>query len=281
MLIFLSFFIILYWILDIAKAPFIEPFVPFFNSIKGFVNTFYTRTVVVDQSTIDFSFLIATFIALAIAWGLKFAIEFAKASEEKYDEIYKFFKEKSQEIFNVVLKQEYVLKETKNNKLLILVKFTATNLARDKFFNRDADVGLAQKQREVFLHFSEEIKKKLEVQEKFLNDGLLLYFNSFKNVDRILFTVDETIMELRHKYHATNWGVHSFIGLETCAHESEVLNKIMNLILLIRLEIQDKMLCMSTFKLRYSLVKDAKYILDSQGVYNMNNNEESVFVLKI
>lgn len=279
-LIFLSFFIILYWLFELGKAPFIAPFTPFFDSIKNFVHIFYQRTVTVDQATVDFSFLIATFIALIIVAGLKYLIEFTKDAEKKYDKIHNAIKKRTEDLLNITLEQEYLMTEYKNNKFLLLIQFSALNMAKDSFFHKDSNVGLEEKQKEALLSLADELGKELEFQRKFLNDGLLLYFDSFKNVDKTLSTIEKIVLNLKRKYHAERWQINSIISIDTYAHDNEVLNKIRSLIMLVRLGIKDKIVCMSTFKQRYSINKTQKYQIETQGVYIISDIEENVFVLR-
>jgi len=279
-LIFLSFFIILYWLFDLGKATWITPFAPFFDSIKAFVHTFYQRTVTVDEATVDFSFLIATFIALLIVWSLKYLIELIKNVEKNYDKIHRAIKKKTEDVLNMTLEQEYIMSEYKNNKFLLLINFSALNMLKDSFFHKDTNVGLEEKQKEVLLLFADELGKKLEFQKKFLNDGLLLYFNSFNDIDKILSMVEELVLNLRRKYYAEKWQVNSAISVDVYAKDMEVLTKIKNLIMLVRLGTKDRIICLSTFKQRYSINKTQKYRLETQGIYAINDIEENVFVLK-
>lgn len=279
-LVFLAFFIILYWLLDLGKATFIAPFAPFFNSIKDFVHTFYQRTITTDEATVDFSFLIASFIALIIVWALKFVIEFVGDVETKYDRVHMMMKKRTEDLLNVTLEQENLMREYRNNKFLLLIKFDATNMAKDSFFHRDVNIGLAEKQKEALLLFAEELSKRIEFQKKFLDDGLLLYFNSFSNVDKILKITEEIIINIRDKYYADKWRINAILSIETYASDNEILDKIRGLIMLIRLGIQDKIICLATFKQRYQLTKNPKYRIEAQGTYTINNAQENVFVLK-
>ncbi len=104
-LVFLSFFVTLYWLLQLGQVQFIEYFAPFFEAIKNITHLFYQRNVTVDFATIDFSFLIATFIFLIIAWVLNFAVEGIEILEEQYDFYCAGIRKKNEELFNIGLEK--------------------------------------------------------------------------------------------------------------------------------------------------------------------------------
>ncbi|MFA7659227.1 MAG: hypothetical protein WCY19_07320 [Candidatus Gastranaerophilaceae bacterium] len=279
LLVFLSFFIILYWLFQLGEATFIKPFAPFFEGIKNIVHIFYFRTVKVDEIAIDFSFLIATFVLLFIVWGLRFVIEDVDLIEKKYDSIYNFLKKKVESIFNLTLEQQYLISEHKNNNFLILVKFTALNLSKDSFFNKDAAVGIEEKQREILADFSKIIAEKLQPQRRTLEDGLLLYFENFQKVDGVILDIEKVILNLKNRYYDKKFRVNFLISIETYSKNNEITEKLKTLLMLNKLGLKDKIICLSTFKQRYSLVKNPRYFVESLGIYEIKKDEE-VFCIK-
>lgn len=278
-LIFLSFFTIFYWLLQLGGATFIEPFAPFFEWIKNITHLFYNRTVTVENVTVDFSFLIATFVFLLIVLGLKLVIQYIKILEEKYDYIYHQFKKKAENLFNLELEQEYLTKESKINNFLLLIRFSAENKSKDKFFDKDADVGVEEKQKQVLEEFSKIIEEKLNCQKRFVYEGLLLYFNNFNDIDKVLSTIEKKIMVLKQKYLTEHWVVNSIISADVYANVSEISLKTEKLILLNKLDLKDKIVCLATFKQRYSLIENPQHLIEEQGVYKIIKNDD-VFCIK-
>lgn len=279
-LVFLSFAVILFWLMQLGGATYLAPVTPFFDSIKDFTHLFYSRIVVIDGINVDFSFLVAAILMLSIMVILKFVVEYVEILEKKYDSIYKYFKKKTEELFNADLKQQYLLSEHKNNKLLILVSFDVKNLNKDSFFHKDVNVGLEEKQKEILLAFSESLEKEFDYQKKFLNDGLLMYFNNFNNSDKIIFSIEETVRNLKIKYIAERWQLEFIAGIEVYASDREVITRIKNLIMLIRLKLYGKILCLGSFKQRYLLQKRPKYTVEGNGIYTINDKEEEVFCIR-
>lgn len=278
-LIFLSFFIILYWILQLAGATFIEPVAPFFEGIKSITHIFYNRTVKTDTVEIDFAFLMATFAILLFSGALKFVIEFVEFLETKYDSIYNYFKKKSEDSFNKGLEQQYLIQEHKNNKFLLLIKFSAVNLSKDKFFNKDAGIKVEEKEMEILEDFSNNLEDILKCQKSFLNEELLLNFDDFSDIDEVLLFIENIMKKLKHKYEAEQWKINFLASAEVYANSKEIMPKTEKLMKLIKLDLSDKIVCLATFKQRYSLIKNPKYAIEEQGVYKISENED-VFCIK-
>lgn len=280
-LVFLSFATVLYWILQLAGAPFITPLAPFFESIRGFTHLFYNRTVQSGEQSVDFAFLIAAFIFLGIVWGLKFGIEEIENAEAKYDEMYKVYKKKAEDHFNLKLEKEYTTKEKKNNKILVLIKFHAENLLKDNYYDKDANVGVDEKQKELLIIFCKHLEPKLQFQKRFLNDGLLMYFDNFKEINKILFYIEEELKVIKQICREDKWYSTATVCVETYAEDAEVLAKIKNLVILIRLNLQNMIICLGTFRQRYSLSENQKYFIEAEGLYTIDNNvQEEVYRIR-
>lgn len=278
-LVFFTFFMILYWIFEIAKAPFIADFMPFFNSIKGFVHLFYTKTQTVDGVDVDFSFLVLGLTLLLISWLLKFVVEFIEELEDKYDDIYRAFKTKSQDIFNLNLERSYLTAENKNKNFAFLIRFTAKNLAKDSFYDYNTEDGAEDNKKRALEEFISEMAKSFAIEKRTYGDGAILFFNNIKTIDKILRQVDKNVEEIRASYKEKKWEVNYLASMETYAEESEVMEKCKTLIMLIKLNLKNEILCLSTFKSRYLLEKNQQFFLESKGTYKINR-EEDVFSIK-
>lgn len=278
-LIFLSFFIILYWILQIAGVEFIKPVAPFFEGIKAFIHIFYNRQVQIDNVTVDFSFLLATFLVLALSWELKFLIEFIEYGENHYDRIYEYLKNKYADSFNKNLEKQYLLEEYKNNKFILLIKIKAENLLQDKFFEKDSSVDVEKKEKEILEDFLNNLDKNLIYQRKSLKGKILLYFSNFDDIEKVLFSVEKNIKNLKQKYNEMQWRISTFVSIEVYADVNENELKIERLETLIKLGLNNKIICLATFNQRYSLKKNPQYIVEPCGVYTIME-DENVFQVK-
>lgn len=278
---FLSFATVLYWIFQLAGATFITPFAPFFEGIRNTTHLFYNRTIQSGEQAVDFAFLIAAFIFLGIVWGLKFAIEEIENAEEKYDDIYQKVKQKAEEHFNLQLEREYTAKEKKNNKILVLIKFHAENLLKDNYYDKDVNAGVEEKQKELLIIFCKHLEQKLQFQKRFLNDGLLMYFDNFKDINKILFQIEEEQKAIKQICRDDKWYSTAAVSVETYADDTEVLAKIKNLVILIRLNLQNMIICLGSFRQRYSMSENQKYFIEAEGLYTIENNaQEEVYRIR-
>lgn len=278
-LIFLSFATILFWLFELGGATFIQPFAPLFHFIEDVTHLFYNRTVQVEEVQIDFAFLIAAITFLLIVWGLKFAIEALEELEKKYDYFHEKFRVSSEKSFNVNLERQYVKAESKINKFLVLVKFKARNMARDSFFEKGANEGAEEQETGTLNLFAEKIDKALGAQKRILSEGVLLYFEDFKRIDKIISTIKDVVDEIKGDYSELNWEIKEVISIEPYAYDSEITYKIRNLMLLNRLDFKGEIVCLSEFKHRYSLVHEPKYTIENKGVFEINKDED-VFCIK-
>ena len=278
-LVFLAFATCLFWIFQLAQVPFIQVVAPFFESIRDFVHIFYTRRVTIDAMTVDFSFLIATFMMLLTSYGLNFVADYFKGIEKKYDSIYRRFKAKSEKNFNAKLKMDYVSSENKNNKFLILIKFEAQNAGLDVKFNKDANVGVTDIQKEALLTFCNNLATHIVFQKKLINDSVLLYFEDFSKIDIKLLALVKVISDLKAEYKARKWTIDFVAGIDAFSNDREVVEKCENLTKLLKLDLKNEITCLSSFNSRYLFINNQKHYLVSKGTYRIKNEEE-VFALK-
>lgn len=271
----------MYWLFQLGGNPFITQFAPLFEPVKDFIHLFYTRVATIDKVSIDFSFLLAAILMFLIVWALKFVVEYIEFAERKYDNIYRYVKNKAEDLFNLNLETQYLSMENKNNRLLVLIKFNANNAAKDSFFNRDVEVGVEEKEKEILLAFLKSLDISPTMQKRFLNEGVLLYFEDFNDVERILAVLKSNIMNLQRVYAEQKWIINSLISVEAYAENKDIETKLKNLIMLNSLNQPNQMLCSGAFKQRYSLVHNPKLIIEDQGFYKMAKGGEEVYAIKV
>lgn len=278
-LIFLCFFIIMYWMFDLAGAPFVKSFAPFFETIKEFVHLFYTRRVQLGQVVIDFSFLLAALGSLLIAWGIKFVVDFVSEAEIKFESVHKALKKKDEEAFNVGLEKQYLVEENRNNKFIIFVKFIVTNHSAYKEYSEENKDFVKQKQKQILEEFFENLEGVLNCKEEFAHGGLLLYFKDFETIDDVLSQIRSIIKITKQKYSEEKFHVDHLVSVVAYATADEIPVKIEKLRTLLKLGFKNRIACVSSFKYRYLLLKNPKYKFEEKGIYKIYENEE-VFCLK-
>ncbi len=277
-LVFWCFFIILYWILQIANVPFIQNVAVLFEPIKDVVHIFYNKDVVINQISVDFSFLYATFFILLFAWGLKFFAEFIENTGEKYEEIHDFIKEKTETVLNMQLDVENKLSESKKKKFIILASFYAKNLKKDSFFDRNTDEGTEQKEQLAINLFCSNLAKSVNFQQRTANNNILMYFNNFNTIDKVFINFEKTFEKLKSDFKEQGWSIDFTASVETYFEQGEIKEKISLMEKLIKLDIKNEILCLSSFKQRYLIIDKPEYELSCKGIYNIDGQQE-VFCL--
>lgn len=280
LLVFWAFFTLVYWLFQLGGNTFVNQFAPLFEPVRDFIHIFYTRVATIDKVSIDFSFLLAAILMFLTVWGLKFVVEYIELAERKYDSIYRYIKNKAEELFNLNLEAQYLSMENKNNKLLFLIKFSANNAAKDSFFNRDFEMGVEEKEKEILLAFLKGLDISATMQKRFLNEGVLLYFEDFNDIERILAALKSNIMNLQRIYAEQKWGLTSLISIEAYAENKDIEAKLKNLIMLNSLNQPDQILCSGAFKQRYSLIHNPKLIIEDKGFYKLAKGGEEVYSIK-
>lgn len=279
-LVFLAFFVILYWIFQIAGAKFIEVFAPFFESIKTLMHTFYNRTVTIDQVSIDFSFLLASFIILLTAQGLKLLAESIEFLEKKYDTIYSYFKKEEEKLFNKNLERQYIAQEALNSRFLMIIQFDVKNLAKDSFFDHDVNEGVEEKKKEVLDEFAKIFGKDFVTQKDFVDEGLLLYLSHFKNMERIVSEFAQCVKLLKEKYLNEKWQINYIAAIDVYGRANEIKLKFNRLIMLMNIGLKNKIACFSTFKQRYLIEKNPIYKVECYGAYKIEDYED-IYLIEI
>lgn len=279
-LIFLSFFVILYWLLQLGGATYLGPVAPFFEAIKNFTHLFYQRTVTVDEVTIDFSFMIAALTFLLVVWLLRFIIEDIELVEEKYDSFYKSYKEKAEKLFNAGLERQYVIHEHRNNKFMFYVKVKAVNLAKNSMFNSDSAVGVDEKEQEVLAEFVAKLEANFKLQKRFMHEGFLLYFNNFGDIDSVVFHIEKIVSSQKIRCKTDKWQVRFYMSIEPYSEDKDLILKAKNLFALAKLGLSDEIVSLGSLKQRYDLVKNPKCIIEGRGIYKVEIGEEEVFRIK-
>jgi hypothetical protein len=270
---------IVYWIFQIAGAKFIQPFSPFFDSIKGFIHLFYTSHIKVDGADIDFAFLMGAFLALFIVWILKFIIEYIKIFEKKFDDMHIFFKNRQEDIFNANLKKIELSDNLKNNNCLVFIKFSLKTKPKNIWGDKESDIDIERKYKEILKSFSNVLNQTFKSPTKIVQDGILFYFNSFNQVEKVISILENRFFELKNYYEKEYLQINYFLAIDVLADKEEILLKFGVLQKLSKLGFEGKMVCISGFKQRYSLIENPKYFIENLGVYKLSDDYEDVFYL--
>lgn len=278
-LVFLAFFVTLYWIFQIAGATFLTPVAPFFESIKATVHVFYNRIVTIDNVSIDFSFLLASFACLIIAHLLKFVAEWFEKAEKRFDAMHEYLRKQVEDTFNKNLERQHVAQEKLNSKFLMIVQFNLKDLTLDKFFHHDLNKGVEEKQKEVLAEFSQIFGKEFVTKKDFINEGLLLYLSNFQDMERIVREFARSISFLQQKYNEQHWQINYIAAIDVYATSSEVTLKFKKLIMLINLGLKNKIACLATFKQRYLIEKNPAYSVEEYGTYKLYDYED-IYVIE-
>lgn len=279
-LVFLAFFTTLYWIFQIAGAQFLGGVAPFFEAIKATVHVFYNRKVAIDQVSIDFSFLLASFAFLIIAHVLKFLVTAIESLEKKYDSLHTYLKNSEENNFNKKLERQYIAQETLNSRFLMIVQFNLKNLSVDKFFHHDLNEGVEEKQKEVLNEFAKIFGKEFVTQKDFISEGLLLYISNFKEMERIVSEFAQCISYLQKKHAAQQWQIDYIAAIDVYAMSSEIKAKFKKLVMLINIGMKNKIACLSTFKQRYLIEKNPIYTVEACGTYKLDDYED-IFLIEV
>lgn len=277
---FLAFATVIYWILNIAKVPFADFFTPFFESIKSIVNIYYSRGVVIDQVTLDFSYLIASLSMIIVVWVFKFVVDFVEDVEKKYDSIHKALKNRQEIKFNQALEKERKKVEKQHNKFLILINFSAKNLSKDKFYSYDTETGCEAIEESAIRELWEALSKNVKFKEAFLETSLLLYFDNFDEIDSVICEINNQINKIKNEYSQKNWQLHYFVGIEVYSHVREIFSKVNGLRSLLNFKFVNEIVCFGTFDQKYLTAKVPKYYTEKRGVFKVGEEEEEVFAIK-
>lgn len=277
-LVFWCFFIILYWILQIANVAFIQNFAVFFEPIKDFIHIFYDKGTAVGLLNVDFSFLYAVFLILLFAWSLKYFAEFIENTGKKYEEIHDFFKEKTEAVLNFQLDVERKLLESQKKNFFILVAFYTKNLKKNSFFEKNTDEKCTEKEQLIVKLFCSTLSQSVNFRQTTINNNILMYFNDFNNIDTVLVEFEKTFEKLKSDFKEQDWTIEFAASAEPCLHQNEIKEKINFMEKLIKLEIKNEILCLSSFKQRYLIIAKPKYEFSCKGIYDIDGQQE-VFCL--
>lgn len=280
MLIFLCILMVAYWFSELARVPFIKPVAPFFEAIKNITHIFYNRTLVVGEITLDFSLFVATILVLIVVWVLKVLMENIVFYEQYYDIAHKKHKKKVEDSFNLKLQEEYLSNEQKNNKVVALIKFCAENILKDKFYTKDFGVGVEQKEKEMLFDFFEILDEDVKCRKEILNEGLLLNFENFENIDNFISSLNKIIRELKDKYYTEKWQLNFLMGVDVYAGAEEIKSKTEKIKTLNKLGFKNEIICSGAFKQRYSMLEKQKYYTQAKGFYQINGENEEIFCIK-
>lgn len=281
-LVFLAFFTLVYWFMQLWGFPFTGWAYFVFEGIKNFVHIYYHRVVTTDEATVDFSFLIAALSMLFISWMLKPAVEQVKFAEEKYDSFYRRMRQREEEIYNSMLEAQNKLEIARTNKFLILLTFMPVNMAKNALYDKDVRIGVDEKKKEVCLEILDLLSKKLRCKQVVSNNDILLNFEDFESINHILDYLNETIVSLRQKYRNEKWQIDYIMGAEVYSTQDELAQKIKNLNMLTRLNFKNEAVCLASFCQRYTIIREQKYDIEGKGIFRLPDGKDTeVFSIKI
>lgn len=281
LLIFISFAVILFWFAELVNPKGVEFFAPFFNSIRDFIHLFYTRRVDSGGVLIDFSFLLAAFIMLGISYCLNFFIDVVSNFEKQFDKLHQTIKRKTEDTFNNDLEKTYKKTEVQNNRFLFFIKLCVKDLSKDKFYTKNIDDNSEENEKFALEEFLNDFKKNYFCETKFIDKVLLLDFKKFDDIDIILPLLEQSFNKLKSEYESKKrWKLDYLMAVDVYAQEQEIIPKIRALNILLKLNILNKVACLSSFKSRYILKDNPQYNIGSYGVYHINENEEVFCISK-
>ena len=159
------------------------------------------------------------------------------------------------------------------------IKISIIDSAKDKFFTKGNEDDSEEKEKALLKELLENFQKECPCKKTALGSGLILFFDKFEDIDKIIYAINDCLKDLKLKYKAKNWKINYKIATEVYANEKELISKIKDLNLLISLCLEDKLICLSTVKQRYALMKAPQYMVESYGIYKINESEE-VFYFK-
>lgn len=279
-LVFLSFFVIIFWVLELAQAPFIAPVLPFFESIKTFVHLFYNRLVVFGDVQIDFSFLVASIFFMFLSWSLTFVISFLELTRIKLKEIYIAQKQREEKSFNKQLNQEYLNNELKNNRFIILVNLSVSSLLKNNYGHVGQNQDFSTLQQEMINKFLESFSQKFKIEKNIINEGILLYFEPFENVDKVLALMEYIVNGLKKQCLDKKLLLNYIINIDTYSGLSDAAVKAKMLISLSKIDLKDRITCYPSFKNRYLLLENRRYNFVDEGSYKIGDKEQDIFRLE-
>lgn len=281
--IFLILLTAIYWCVEISGAPVPDWVSMFFSNIKNIGTSFRTDMALFAQSPVDFSFLISIFLIFLFIWVLKVLISSLNFTEKKLINLHNAIKEQEEISFNKQLEKEYLQEEYKNNSCLLLVNFKVEKLNSQILYDRHSEsFDKSKLQSEVQSEFFSLLEGNLDdCTSEFLEDnqGIVLSFSPFYDVNEIFKNLKNILTMVKKTYATKSVDVSYLVGVETYAEKKSVPLKKEILKRLVALGFENEIICLSTFKQRYSLVKNKNYTFNLQGVFKICE-EETVFVLK-
>lgn len=262
-----------------AAFPLSQPFAPFFEGLRNIVHLFYNKGITTDTNSVDFSFLIATIIFLLTALAIKFAIEFIEIFERKYELLQDSQRLRAEKRFNEELEREYLETEVKNNKIIVLIELTSSSASRGNLYNKEQPEDAEKKTKEILFELFEILDEDINCKKEIFNNGILLYYDNYSSIDTFITLLRSILKGLKNKYYEDKWIIKYACSIDVYADRAEVETKKEVLKKLVRIKAEDKIVCLSNFMHRYSLVKNPKFSFSTEGFYKIKENEE-VFSLE-
>jgi hypothetical protein len=268
--------IVLYWLFDIFKVPFIANLMPVFEPIRNFTHIFYKS----PAGKVDFAFFIASVASLFFAWFLTLVIEFLEFLCKCIDRIHNQLLVKEEAILNQNLQKESIEMEKINNKFIFLITFQLVNILYDAKYEVQEKEENERKANKILENIFSKFNETLKCQSKVYDSSILLYFENFDQIDIVLKQIFNLIILFKNELAREKWKLTFNGALEVYSKRSEMTDKCKNLFALNRLGIKNQLICLSSFKHRYSIQQKTNFELIDSGLYTMNGNEVSIYNIK-
>lgn len=276
------FLMVFYWILEIVNVPFIVAFAPFFNSVKDFIHIFYDRVVVIQGASVDFSFVIFSFVLFAVVWALKQVKRFVEKVESVVEDAYSSIKRKEEELFNKELERQNVQRIKKQKKMLFLLRFSVLDVETQGTFEAKTQEEKNAFQKELMMNFAKRYVSKNIASKKVVEDYLLLYYDVFDDFDQIFSELTKYLTFFKTEARKDKWLLTYFIATDVYTEDAEVLEKYKKLRAMVKLNLKNDIVCTGEINQKYMLIENPKYVLECKGMYCLfkDSSNEEIFRLK-
>ncbi len=268
---------IAFWFLSLLGILFPPFIVQIFDCIN-FIGTLVIKDAVfINGSYIHLSFVVTVAILLCIVKFLDYLIEVTININNQINLNIEKKKKEQEEKINQKRHEEYIKEESKNNKILIMIRFNVECLTQRMKQN---EVKITPKT--VMSDFFGMLEGNLdECSTDFVDDDLLLIFNPFDNIDNFIRRLNNIFKALEKKYTANKYKISMYIAADTAARNSQIQARQEKLVNLLALSIKNKVVCVETFKKRYAIKKFPNWNIQSIGTYNIDGSStQEIFVME-
>ncbi|MCQ2789727.1 MAG: hypothetical protein MJ229_05040 [bacterium] len=269
---------LIYWLLTSMGLVLPEYIAQAFDSINMFGALIVTDAVVLNGAYVHFSFGVTIAIFLGIIKLLDILVEFVIYLNNQLNLSKEKIKEANEKKATQRRHEEYIKEESKNNKILLMVRFGVEY--QTSSFGKNSNNKITSKT--VMSDFFSMLEGNIdECSADFVDDDLLLIFNPFDNIDNFIRRLNDIFRVIEKKYLVNGVKISLYLAADTAAKSSEILAKQENLIKLLELAIKNKVVCVESFKKRYAIKKFPNWNIQSIGTYNIDGfTKQEVYVME-